>query len=242
MKFECKCCGTCCRIFKDVEKGLTGLPLFEWEKEELENIAKEKGIKLNIQPTDLVFDKRSGFYICGNFSLKHEPCPFLVNNKCSIYEHRPLVCKAYPLVDNPLYNKDHRFDLSSFMKCQNFDFKSLLKEHFSLEEGKPYHISQGKLIKEYSQVFGEDILINATIHSLLKDFMDKEICDLIKNNDVKLRKVSKLDYSKYTPSPFFEFLTKIGKCDENEKKVIIHKLTDYQMVKDAIEQHKKSGD
>jgi Fe-S-cluster containining protein len=32
----------------------------------------------------------------GKFVFKEKPCPFLKNNLCSIYSHRPKDCKSYP--------------------------------------------------------------------------------------------------------------------------------------------------
>jgi hypothetical protein len=58
---------------------------------------------------------------------------------------------------------------------------------------------------------------------------------LADNKEIKLRKISKIDYHKYTATPFFEFLRKIGKYDENGKKVMIAKLMNYEKIKEGIE-------
>jgi Fe-S-cluster containining protein len=146
MKFECKKCGKCCTIIKNNEKSMGGLPLFEWEKEELEKIALENGIKLMIGPTDLVFDKKSNSYICINFSLKQEPCVFLKDNKCSIYEKRPFICRYFPLAQSPLIiREDKSLDISSFLHCHSFDANKFLKENFEIDEGKPLKITKNKL-------------------------------------------------------------------------------------------------
>jgi Fe-S-cluster containining protein len=235
--FECQKCGHCCKSFKDEERGLKGLPLFEWEKEELEKVAKEKGIELNIEVTDIIYDKKSNSYICLNFSLIQEPCPFLKETQCSIYNKRPLICRAFPLVKSPLTMKEgEKFDLSSFIDCPNFDFKSFLMENFSLEEGKPYKISKEKMIREYYYMFGEDMLVSSTIQNILKDFSDSTMKRLFEDKLIKLRKVSRFDYNRVKATPFFEFLKKIGFCDEEGKKELIKQLTDEKETKETIKQ------
>jgi len=83
--------------FKGYKANERGLPLLEWEKEELEKLAKKKGITLKIEPFDLGFDKKNSLYFFIYYTLNQEPCPFLENNKCSIYNNRPLVCRFFPL-------------------------------------------------------------------------------------------------------------------------------------------------
>jgi Fe-S-cluster containining protein len=37
----------------------------------------------------------------GRFRIKTTPCPFLNDNKCTIYEVRPEKCRGYPFTDKP---------------------------------------------------------------------------------------------------------------------------------------------
>ena len=70
--FNCKKCGSCCSNY---------LPLSKSEKAKLKNIVKTRKLK----PIERPFDSYPGL-----------TCPFLDNNnKCSIYEDRPLICKNY---------------------------------------------------------------------------------------------------------------------------------------------------
>lgn len=68
MTYTCKCCGECCSNF---------LPLSVKEKKQLQEIVRKRKIKVNR-------------------ILEYSVCPFLTNeNKCSIYEDRPLICKSF---------------------------------------------------------------------------------------------------------------------------------------------------
>ncbi len=236
MKFECKQCGKCCSIIKNSEKSIGGLPLFEWEKEELERLASEKGIKLEIGPTDLVFDKKSNSYICINFSLKQEPCPFLKDNKCSIYEKRPLICRYFPLAESPLSLKEGKgIDVTSFLHCHNFDANKFLIENLKAGEEKSLQLTKNKIAKEYSNTFGKEMLVYATMKDSIKAFCEKILKQLIETKKVKLRPVSKLDYAKYKVTPFFEFLVKIAVVNEQGKNEILNDLKDYDSMKSVID-------
>jgi len=115
-KFECDCCGECCKKFQpnlsefselisDLNgpeyyynvREIAGLPLFEWEVKELNNESKKLGISLEIKPDKIVIDLLSNKKIVYSWKLLQEPCPFLKNNKCLVYDKRPLICKGYPL-------------------------------------------------------------------------------------------------------------------------------------------------
>jgi Fe-S-cluster containining protein len=81
---DCLTCANCCK---------TTSPIFR--KVDIDRIAKRMGMKSG---------KFEDFYLKvdedGDFVLKSSPCAFLGNdNKCSIYEDRPLACKEYPHTD-----------------------------------------------------------------------------------------------------------------------------------------------
>jgi Fe-S-cluster containining protein len=69
--------------------------LFEWEVEKLNKIAASKKINLRIKPGHGILSSM-GTVIVMNWMFDYETCPFLENNKCSIYDERPLVCQAFP--------------------------------------------------------------------------------------------------------------------------------------------------
>lgn len=83
-KIDCLECANCCKttspIFRDVD---------------IKRIAKQLRMKENqFISTYLRMDEDS------DYVLKQSPCAFLGNdNKCSIYEYRPLACREYPHTD-----------------------------------------------------------------------------------------------------------------------------------------------
>lgn len=83
-KIDCLACANCCKttspIFRDVD---------------IKRIAKQLRVKENqFIATYLRMDEDS------DYVLKQSPCTFLgSDNKCSIYEFRPLACREYPHTD-----------------------------------------------------------------------------------------------------------------------------------------------
>jgi Fe-S-cluster containining protein len=83
-KIDCLQCANCCSttspIFRDVD---------------IKRLAKHLKMKENqFVSSYLKMDKES------DYVLQQSPCAFLGNdNKCSVYEHRPLACREYPHTD-----------------------------------------------------------------------------------------------------------------------------------------------
>jgi Fe-S-cluster containining protein len=81
---DCLSCANCCK---------TTSPIFR--KVDIDRISKSMGMKSgNFEDEFLRVDED------GDFVLKSSPCYFLGNdNKCSIYDVRPLACREYPHTD-----------------------------------------------------------------------------------------------------------------------------------------------
>jgi Fe-S-cluster containining protein len=83
-KIDCLQCANCCSttspIFRDVD---------------IKRLAKHLKMKENqFVSSYLKMDEES------DYVLQQSPCAFLGNdNKCSVYEHRPLACREYPHTD-----------------------------------------------------------------------------------------------------------------------------------------------
>jgi len=80
-QIDCTQCANCC---KSVEPGL--------HDNEIETLAKRSKMNLSDFSNQHVAQE-SGTAIK---YLKHKPCIFLAENKCSIYEDRPSACADYP--------------------------------------------------------------------------------------------------------------------------------------------------
>ncbi|MCA1814202.1 MAG: YkgJ family cysteine cluster protein [Halobacteriales archaeon] len=97
-----------------------GLPLLSWEWQRLRRLAQQRGIAPDVQAFDGVLDEPARRIVVLSYRLAALECPFLEakpdlepgprstqwgfarGGVCGIYEHRPLACRAYPLV--PLRN------------------------------------------------------------------------------------------------------------------------------------------
>lgn len=229
--FECLKCGNCCRNFGS-DGSFSGLPLFEWEKEEFEKIAKEKKINLEIKPTNILFDKMSKEYVCLTFSMKNQPCPFLKNNVCSIYEKRPIVCRSFPLARNPMID-DENLGMNCFMHCPNFNAKLFLEENFGINANKTFSISESKILEEYKKVFGENTLVYEAMHSKVWEYIKEEIIDLEEEEIVEFENVKENQVPDNVFS-FFDFLVKINKLNPKEKDELVSKLKNYEHIKKIL--------
>jgi Fe-S-cluster containining protein len=81
-EIDCLNCANCCK---------TTSPIFR--DKDVDRLAKHLKIKsAKFIETYLKIDRDN------DFVLKQTPCPFLWldDNKCSVYEHRPLACREYP--------------------------------------------------------------------------------------------------------------------------------------------------
>lgn len=68
-----------------------------------------------------IIDNKDAFYLEGTIS---EPCPFLKDSKCSIYEHRPYVCRVYSCVGDIRITEEMRKHTGS-----EEDLKTLIWEN-----------------------------------------------------------------------------------------------------------------
>jgi Fe-S-cluster containining protein len=128
LSFACTACGDCCRGFSreatdwEPERGPVvrlsqdpGLPLLSWEWHRLRRIAAEQGLAPDVAPFDGVLDLQGGRVVVLSYRLRALACPFLADSDaapgprsaawgfarggtCTVYEHRPLACRAFPLV------------------------------------------------------------------------------------------------------------------------------------------------
>jgi uncharacterized protein len=119
-KFSCiKECSDCCmyrEYYPSIEYGKIGVLIMPEERPKIKAIAARKGIDVKIIPRLGIGMNARGdgpkkiiaYQMMGK-NLNGNCCPFLETNSsqrsphggliCNIYDHRPLACVAYPVID-----------------------------------------------------------------------------------------------------------------------------------------------
>jgi len=86
--WRCLQCGECCRHLVGQKFGMAITPE---EKRRLEVLGRRRGVTPHFLPLTWNGQKVT------LYQFADEICPFLKNNRCSIYEWRPLACCMYPV-------------------------------------------------------------------------------------------------------------------------------------------------
>lgn len=143
----CVCCGDCCRRFPMVmhpederilkekiykSKGVIylypfsifGLPFKADEIDRFKKIADEKKVKCSFKPLKVII--KGGNPLVIDYFLDMDACPFLVNNKCTVYDLRFTVCKAFPELS--LFPNQFNFDYDKDLSYN--DALNIAKSHF----------------------------------------------------------------------------------------------------------------
>lgn len=111
MQIHCDKCGNCCRTFTK----------FKITKRELKQIAK------HLDTTWQTLIKRLRTRLVGQHCYITQPCPFLENNLCTIYEIRPNNCRGFPVY--PIMEDNTRLQSGLTFECAIFEeTKRIMKE------------------------------------------------------------------------------------------------------------------
>ena len=94
--FKCQSCGLCCK--GEANETFFGIRLFDFEAKRIKDKAKELAVKASIVPSLIIGDNNSKKELVALYKFNHKDCPFLANNKCLVYEIRPLMCRAFPII------------------------------------------------------------------------------------------------------------------------------------------------
>ncbi len=160
-------------------EGTEGLYLFEWEYKRIKRIAEEKGIKIKLIPSWAVYDLKSNKTLISNWCLEGEICPFLEDNKCSIYKNRPIECKRYPL--RIFLDAENRLR-SEFRDCQNSGSEKFLPDN--KEEGIFEGNSFTKYLKKMNDYYGE-VFLYACQQYKNKEYTHGTVKAMIQHNVIK---------------------------------------------------------
>jgi Fe-S-cluster containining protein len=75
-----------------------GLSLTNAEADALRGEAERRGMRVRMHPRTYLLETRRREAIVLDWHLAHVSCPFYADFKCTAYEVRPLVCRAYPVM------------------------------------------------------------------------------------------------------------------------------------------------
>ncbi|MHA1732482.1 MAG: YkgJ family cysteine cluster protein [Promethearchaeota archaeon] len=95
--FTCSRCARCCYFPEGLEKKI---PVYPEEARVLEGLASRSGVPLRLLEDFVLPDVKNERVLVGRYKLlpgEGGSCPFLSESGCTIYENRPLACRAYPL-------------------------------------------------------------------------------------------------------------------------------------------------
>ena len=126
MKFHCVDCSQCCierEYYPSKKFGKIGVLILPEEKQKIETLAQNLGIKISIIPRVGISNDESGpekiiaYQMMGK-DQNGNTCPFLDTESksrsphggfiCKIYNQRPLACKAYPLIETKPLTLDQK--------------------------------------------------------------------------------------------------------------------------------------
>lgn len=182
--FKCLKCGNCCSTLVGTEKEDLGLrppcfigsqtnPVILLNKPTLNIADWEKDLfpEQYRVPNCAVFDLISKKVIILNYTLKVGCCPLLNQDKCLIYEKRPVACRSFP---HPYYGLDSGGKPhDSFGFCKGEIPLNKLNEMMGVEkfEGKT-RIRPAVLYKNLYKRYGE-----ALVYQLIAEDTDKAITE-----------------------------------------------------------------
>jgi len=119
-RFQCKDCGTCCTSIRELageelrsvlerSQGVNGyyfIPdtrhvaphIFEWELGPIQRLAAKNGLRFPVFPRHVFLDARLRRVLVMEWAMDLRSCPFHAENRCTVYRHRPLICRQYPVI------------------------------------------------------------------------------------------------------------------------------------------------
>jgi Fe-S-cluster containining protein len=152
MAFSCERCGLCCKSENNSQ--FLGVRLFDFEAERIRKLALEKKISARIVPSLTIADKKSRRELAIMYKFEHTECPFYSESGCRIYDERPLLCRAFPIITSGRYSDG---EIARSGMCQGIknrgEFPNDVKE----------------VIKEFGESYLYCVLFEETLHKIRKN-------------------------------------------------------------------------
>lgn len=81
----------------------SGLSLSNAEAARLRARSDERRLSVELHPRTFLLESRRRVAVVLDWHLAHASCPFYADFRCTVYDERPLVCRAYPvMIGSPL--------------------------------------------------------------------------------------------------------------------------------------------
>ena len=98
ISFQCMRCLNCCTP-EHFGAETAYIPLYLDEVDRIRELAAQKKLEIQVEPDLMYYDELNNRLIIATYTLQlgKEGCPFH-RAGCTIHEHRPITCKAYPLL------------------------------------------------------------------------------------------------------------------------------------------------
>ena len=87
-KIDCTTCGNCCRVVSPV-----------LSESDVERLATH--LAMSSSEFTAKYLKQADSSANHPWVMRERPCPFLKDNRCSVYAYRPDTCRGYPYLDKP---------------------------------------------------------------------------------------------------------------------------------------------
>jgi len=233
--FKCNQCGTCCshirgmmpredkEFIKEMAYGKLPLvqlipiekmsfPLWDWEARRFKKWQQEVKVDGKIFPSRGILDLDSNKAIIVTYFMDSDGCPFLKNNKCSIYyAKRAYVCRLFPFNRGPFLDvgskpsKDNMFGTCGGME----NLMPSIPERYE------------DMVKFLSKAFPDGSFENAIQFDYITEWVNRTIIDLMKQK--LLRPAINYPYNLFLKRfenaekiDFTEFLEESGYIDNKE--------------------------
>ncbi|MDP3765626.1 MAG: YkgJ family cysteine cluster protein [Nanoarchaeota archaeon] len=244
-KFKCNACGSCCSHIRGIvpkedreflKQHVFGkmpvvqlvpveqmtFPLWDWEAKRFKKWQHEVNADAGIKPLRVIMDLKSNKAIILTYFMDGETdaCPFLRNNKCSIYHtKRAYVCRLFPFNRGPFLNQEGmHLKEGMFGECGAM-------EHILPQVPDDFH----KMIKFLNEAFPDGSFLNAVQNDIVIEWANKTIVNLVKEKIIKPAMNYPYDFllKRITNSEkidFTDFLVEVGYLAEKEMEDLIKRF------------------
>ena len=254
-KFKCNACGSCCshirgiipkedrEFMKEFAFGRMPVvqlvpveqmtfPLWDWEAKRFMEWQHEVNVNARIKPLRAIMDLNSNKAIILTYFMDGitDACPFLKDNKCSIYHtRRAYICRLFP------------FNRGPFLDREGMTLKeNLFGECGAMENILPQVPDDfNKMIKFLNEAFPDDSFLNAVQNDIIIEWSNKTIIDLMRKKIIKpavnqpykflLRRIINAEKIDFT-----DFLVESNYLMKKEKEALIKRFDENSDAKEKI--------